>query len=84
MAIGTVQLIDLLCAFRTIVANKMEQEGVDRELLYLKIAREWMSVSKLRKFLSHISKETNVALWKQFCKYPSTRMRYLSDYFDAD
>ncbi len=47
---------------------EMGQEDIDRKLYEL--AREWMAVSKLRKFPCHVAKETDVTLWKQFREYP--------------
>ena len=46
----------------------MEQEGIARELFEL--AREWMSVSKLRKLPGHVAKETDAAPWKKFRQHP--------------
>jgi hypothetical protein len=52
--------------------SEMEHEDIDRELF--KLAREWMSVSKLRnlKLPGHVqvAKESYAALWKKFRHHP--------------
>jgi hypothetical protein len=50
---------------------EMKQEDIDRELFEL--ARECMSVSKLRKIPGHVAKDTYVALCKQFREYPKQK-----------
>jgi hypothetical protein len=50
--------------------EEMEQYDIDRELFEL--AREWMSVAKLRTLPSHVAKESDAALWKtrKFRQHP--------------
>ncbi len=47
---------------------EMEQDDIDSELFEL--AREWMSVSKLRMLPGHVAKESDAALWKKFREHP--------------
>jgi hypothetical protein len=46
----------------------MEEEDINREMYEL--ARKWMAERKLWKLPCHISKDTDLALWKRFreCK----------------
>lgn len=45
----------------------MEPDDIERELF--KLARDWMSVFKLRTRPDHVEKDPYVALWKQFSDY---------------
>jgi hypothetical protein len=56
---------------------KMDSEDIERELFEL--ASDWTSQSKLKKLLSHQSKPTDVALWKQYRKYHFKRMLLMSN-----
>jgi hypothetical protein len=48
--------------------EEMEQEDIDRVLSEL--AREWMSVSKLRKLPGQVAKESDAALLNNFRQHP--------------
>jgi hypothetical protein len=50
---------------------EMDSEDIERELFEL--AREWMSLSTLKKLPDHQSKPTDVSLWKQFREYNSKK-----------
>ncbi len=47
---------------------EVEQEDIDRELF--KLAREWMSMSKLRMLPGHVAKDSDAVLWKKFREHP--------------
>jgi hypothetical protein len=49
----------------------MDSEDIERELF--KLARDWMSQSKLKKLPGHQAKPTDVSLWKQFREYKEVR-----------
>ncbi len=49
----------------------MEEEDTNREMYEL--ARMWMAESKLWKLPCHISKDTDIALWKKIREYKKDR-----------
>jgi hypothetical protein len=63
--------ITLLKRWVTGKRAEMEEEDMNREMYEL--ALNWMAESKLRKLSGHISKDTDLTLWKQFGEYTKER-----------
>ena len=63
----------------TVELAEMEEEDINREMY--EVARMWMAESKLWKLPCHISKDTDIALWKQFREYKKDRGTVLVQLF---
>ena len=54
---------------RWVTGEKAEMDSEDIEREVFELARDWMSLPKLKKLPGHQSKPTDVSLWKQFREY---------------
>ncbi len=66
---------------RWVTGERAEMEEVDINREMYELARKWMAKSKLLKLPGHISKATNLALWKQFWEYKKERGAVLVQLF---